>query len=133
VKDRDVMRDIGSRLQRYRLHRYAVPSDSLLQRLRWALPVLALWLLWAGFVSDHSILRLWQLRRENAGAQQELKHLNLETRRLERELEDPAARRELAERALRERNGMAKPGEIVYRIRGASPDTSARPETGARP
>ena len=44
----------------------------------------------------------------------------------EREIENPEERKALQERVLRERNGYARPNEIVYRIDGALPDSSAR-------
>jgi cell division protein FtsB len=120
------MQDIGNRIRRYRLSRYAAPSDPVRRRLRWILPALLTWLLWTGFISDHSFYRLWQLERENARAQVEQRRVGEETRRLEVELKNPEALRNLAERTLREKDGMAKPGEIVYRIKGAAADTLGR-------
>src|SRR5262249_34892230 len=117
-EDTDVMRDIGSRLQRYRLSRYAPPSDPVRRGLRWGWIVLALWLLWITVLSDHSLLRLWRVSRENSRAEQELVRARGSVARLESEMENPENNRELAERVLRERTGMARPGEIVYRIRG---------------
>ncbi len=111
------MRDIGDRIQRYRLSRYAPPQDPVRRRLRWAWIFPALWLVWVGFVSDHSFFRLWQLTRERARTAAELARLNAESARLDVLVNDPAARRELAEHALREQAGMAQPGEIIYRIR----------------
>ena len=52
--------------------------------------------------------------------------MQAEIRQLDEEMNDPEAQRDLAERVLRERNGMARKGEIVYRIRGADSDTTAR-------
>ena len=121
------MRDIGHRIQHYRLSRYAHPRDPVRHRLRWALPVIAIWLVWASFLSSHSLYRLWQLQRGNLRAQAELKELQSETRRIREELQDRAALRRLAERVLREKNGMARAGEIIYRVRGADPDTLQDP------
>ena len=120
------MRDIGSRIQRYRLSRYASPQDPLRRRLRWAWLALVSWLLWAGVTSDHSFARLWRLNRERAQVRRDLGRVQQETERLERELRDPGARRDLAERELREKSGMARPDEIIYRIREAPVDSFPR-------
>lgn len=110
------MRDISGRLKRYRLSRYAPPEDPLRRRLHWAWWGLGLWVIWACFLSDHGFYRLWQLHRENQRTQAELSRAELELGRIDAELRDPRALRGLAERVLREKNGMARPGEIVYRI-----------------
>lgn len=120
------MKDIGSRLKRYRLSRYAAPVDPVRRRLRWAWVLGLLWLVWIGVLSDHSLLRIWSLGREKARTQSELEHVRSEIERLDAQAKDPRARRDLAEHTLRERNGMAKPGEIVYRIRSMSPDSVER-------
>ncbi|MEO5616387.1 MAG: septum formation initiator family protein [Candidatus Eisenbacteria bacterium] len=114
------MRDIGTRLRRYRLSRYAPPTDPLRRGLRWGWVALALWLIWIGALSDHSLWRIWSLSRENAQAEQELQSTRASVERLDAELTNPDSQREQAERALRERTGMARPGEIVYRIRGGA-------------
>ncbi len=120
------MRDISNRLKRYRLSRYAPPVDPVRRRLRWAWLLGALWLIWVAVVSDHSLLRIWSLGRENARAKAELEHARAETAQLDAQVRDPRASRELAEHVLRERSGMARPGEIVYRIRSAGPDSASR-------
>jgi cell division protein FtsB len=121
------MRDIGSRLRRYRLSRYAPPTDPLRKGLRWGWVALGLWLVWIGVLSDHSLWRIWNLSRENARAEQQLQATRAEVERLDSELTNPETQRELAERALRERTGMARPDEIVYRIRGgARADSTSR-------
>jgi len=111
------MRDIGARIQRYRLSRYAAPVDRVHRGLRWAWLVLALWLAWVGFLSEHNFVRLWQLSHERERSEVELKRLVAEVARLDAQERDPAAQRILAEHALREKSGMAKPGEIIYWIR----------------
>jgi len=115
------MRDIGARIQRYRLTRYAPPDDRVRRHLRWVWLFGVLWLVWIGFGSEHNLLRLGQLSRERQRSAQELARLRQEIARLDAKLRDPAAQRELAEHALRERSGMAQPGEIVYRIQPAAP------------
>jgi cell division protein FtsB len=120
-EDRDVMRDIGTRIQRYRLSRYAPPEDRVRRGLRWAWLVGALWLVWIGFVSEHNLLRLRQLSRESHRSEVRLQQLNSEVARLDAQQRDPAARRLLAEHALREKLGQARPGEIVYQIRTGEP------------
>jgi len=117
------MRDISQRLKRHRLSRYAAPVDAVRRRLRWAWVLGGLWLVWIALVSDHSLLRIWKLGRENTRARQELEQVRAEIARLDAQSKDPKAGREMAEHALRERSGMARPGEIIYRIQGAGPDS----------
>ncbi len=111
------MRDISTRIQRYRLSRYAPPVDRVRRRLRWAWMVGGLWLVWVGFLSEHNFYRLWQLSREDAVSRQEIQSLSLEADQLERESRDPKVRRRAAEAYLREQAGMARKGEIVYQRR----------------
>ncbi len=120
-EDRDVMRDIGTRIQRYRLSRYAPPEDRVRRNLRWAWLAGALWLVWVGFVSEHNLMRLRQLSRECQRSEATLQRLNSEIARLDAQQRDPAAQRSLAEHALREKSGMAKPDEIIYQIRPGGP------------
>ena len=122
------MQDIGTRLKRYRLSRYAPPEDPLRRKLRWGWIALGLWLVWIGLLSDHSLWRIWRLGHERAQAEQDLQRTKSAVDRLDAELGNPATQRELAERALREKTGMARPGEIVYRIRegAAHADSSSR-------
>ena len=115
------MRDIGTRIQRYRLSRYALPEDRVRRTLRWAWLAGALWLVWIGFVSEHNLMRLRQLSRERQRSEATLQQLNSEVARLDAQQRDPAAQRSLAEHALREKSGMAKPGEIIYQIRTVDP------------
>jgi cell division protein FtsB len=111
------MRDIGVRIQRYRLSRYAPPDDRSRRRLRWIWLVGAVWLVWVGFVSDHNAYRIWKLSQEERVNRQEIARLARESDRLEREASDPRLRRKAAEAYLRERAGMARPDEIVYQRR----------------
>ena len=111
------MRDIGTRIQRYRLSRYAPPVDRVRRRLRWAWAVGALWLVWVGFVSDHNFYRIWRLSREDQADRSEIARLGTQSDQLEREASDPRLRRRAAEAYLREQAGMARPGEIVYQRR----------------
>ena len=120
-EDRDVMRDIGARIQRYRLSRYAPPEDRVRRGLRWAWLVGVLWLVWIGFVSEHNLLRLRKLSHECQRSEAWLQRLNSEVARLDVQQRDPAAQRLLAEHALREKSGMARPGEIIYQIRTGDP------------
>ena len=120
------MRDIDRRIRRYRLARYALPDDPVRRRMRWAWLLGALWLLWIGLFSDHSVLRLAGLGRDLGRTERELGQTRSEVARLESELRDPARMKELGEKALREGSGMARPGEIVYRIDPGRPDSLAR-------
>lgn len=116
------MRDIGNRIGRYRLGRYAPPDNPRSRRLRWILAALLVWLAWASFGSEHSFLRLWRLEQEHRQAQQDLETARQEQERLDHH-DDPAAQRAMYERSLRENSGMARPDEIVYRVKSATPDS----------
>ncbi len=111
------MRDIGVRIQRYRLSRYAPPIDRTRRRLRWFWVIGALWLAWVGLLSDHNFYRIWKLSQEHQANRQEMARLAREGDQLEREVSDPRLRRRAAEAYLRERAGMARPNEIVYQRR----------------
>ena len=119
------MQDIGTRLKRYRLSRYAPPEDPLRRKLRWGWIALGLWLVWIGLLSDHSLWRIWRLTRDNAHAESDLRRTQESVSRLESQLDNPETSREQAERVLRERTGMARPGEIIYRIRSVPKGDSA--------
>jgi cell division protein FtsB len=127
------MRDIESRLQRYRLARYAPPGSSLPTWIRWVWVLIGLWGLWALAFSGHSAWRLWRLERDNERARIELERTQDELARLESGMRDPQAVRDMAEHLLREKTGMARPGEIVYRVRGAPADSVTPPGSGGLP
>lgn len=118
------MRDIGARIQRYRLSRYDPGGGRGLRRVGWLLPLLLLWLIYAGLLGEHSWFRIWRLSHESRSVEADLATTRSELDRLERRLHDPGARRAMGERALRERSGFARPDEIIYRIPPA--DTLAR-------
>jgi cell division protein FtsB len=117
------MRDIGNRLKRYRLSRYAAPSDPVRRRLRWFWFVALAWLAYVGLLSDHSFYRLWRLKQERVRTATELSRTRAEIEALEKDRKDPAAQRERTERQLR-RTGMAREGEIIYRIRDSGADST---------
>ncbi len=116
------MRDIGNRIRRYRLSRYAMPSDPIRRRLHWAWLVAIAWCAWVGFLSDHSFFRLSRLRQEQQRTVQEVNHTRAEILAIEKDAKDPRSRQELAERKLRS-TGMARPGEIIYRMSGTDSTT----------
>lgn len=122
------MKDIGGRIRRYRLGRYAPAASPFRRRLRWVWLIGLAWLTWAAFLSEHSFYRTWRLDRENRQARADLARLRSEVERLDAESRDPAANRARSERQLRERHGMAKPGEIVYMIQPRGADTLTRKE-----
>ena len=109
------MRDIGIRIQRYKLSRYR-PPESLSDRARFVLTLgLAGWAIWALFLSDHSAVRLFALGQKQHGVEQKLALTNRAVTRSLRELkaaDDPAE----GARVLRERHNFAFPGERIYRI-----------------
>jgi hypothetical protein len=109
------MRDIGIRIQRYKLSRYR-PPDSLSDRARlWLTLGLAGWAIWALFLSDHSAVRLFALGQKKGAIEQKLaattKTVSVRAREL-RAADDP----DEGMRILRERHNFALPGERIYRI-----------------
>lgn len=120
------MKDVGSRILR-RPSRFGSPDDPWRRRiLRIVIPAILVWVVYAGVLSEHSWWRLWRLSREQKHTATQLEATRGEIERLEREIGNPEERKALQERVLRERNGYARPNEIVYRIDGALPDSSAR-------
>jgi len=109
------MRDIGIRIQRYKLSRYR-PPDSISDRARFWLTIgLAGWLIWALFLSDHSAVRLMALGHRKAKTEAQLAQTQQSVKALESDLKgagDPA----VGERVLRERHNFAKEDERLYVI-----------------
>ena len=118
------MRDIGQRIQRYRLTRFGPRSSSLFRRLAWVWPILGLWGVYALFLGEHSVIRIWRLSQENRRMRAELASTQKELARIEGKMNDPQVMRDRAEHALRERNGYARRDEIIYRIPETKPDSS---------
>lgn len=118
------MRDIGQRIQRYRLTRFGPRNASLLRRLAWVWPILGLWGVYVLFLGEHSVIRIWRLSQENRRMRAELASTQKELNRLEGRMNDPRVMRDRAEHMLRERSGYARPGEIIYRIPETKPDTT---------
>lgn len=118
------MRDIGSRIQRYRLSRYAHAAGGRRLRLHW-LWILALgWIAWAGLLSEHSFYRIWRLSAETERTQHAIEDARAQTAALEAEHDDPELRRERIEKVLRQR--MARPDEIVYKVLNTPIDSLPR-------
>ena len=124
-EDQEVMSDIGRRIRRYRLSRYAAPSRALPRPPRWLWIAGALWLAYVGFLSEHSFYNIWRMSAENGRVQRELAEVRRELARLDREARDPRARQREAERALRG-EGFARPGEVIYRVETEPPDSLGR-------
>jgi cell division protein FtsB len=120
------MRDIGRRIQRYRLSRYGNTVNPVARRLRWIWLVTVAWLAWVGVLSDHSFYRIWKLERQKTEARQELEQATAARAQMDAELKDPAAKRERAEDLLRTEHGMARPGEIIYQVRPVPADSLQR-------
>src|SRR5439155_27190479 len=110
-KDREVVGDIGRRIRRYRLSRYATPQNGLGRPPRWVWVVAALWLAWVGFVSDHSLYRIWRTGADAARTRHDLEEARSEIVRHEREARDPGHQAREAEAALRAQ-GYARQNEI---------------------
>lgn len=117
------MRDISQRIQRRRLTRFAPRHASLLRRLAWAWPILGLWAIYVLFVGEHSLLHIWRMSRETAQMRAELASTRKAVSEMEARLGDPRVMRDRAEHVLREKDGFARRGEIIYRIPSSSSDT----------
>ena len=129
------MRNIGIRIQRYKLRRYRAP-ESISERARLGLAVaLAGWLIWALFVSDHSAVRLVALGHQKETTERRLATVSQEVKRGVEEVRavnDPA----VIERILRERHNVARVGELLYVIQadgsvGALREIPAAPDSSA--
>jgi cell division protein FtsB len=118
------MRDISRRIKRYRLSRYALPDDPVRRHFKWVWVLAFGWVAWAGFISEHSLYRIWRLDQESKQTTSALAETQRQREILEEEQRDPEARRQNAERILREENGMAGPNEIIYQIRDDVPADS---------
>jgi len=121
-----VMRDISRRLKRYRLSRYAPPDHPVRRHIRWVWVAGLAWVAWAGFISDHSMYRIWRLEQEASRTHQDLVTATQTREQLEEESRDPEAQQLRVENELRVKNGMAAPGEIIYQIREVPADSLGR-------
>lgn len=121
------MRDIGRRIQRYRLSRYGNPVDPVTRRLRWIWLVAFAWLGWVGLISDHSFYRIWRLEQERSDVRTLLAQAEAARVWMDAELKDPAALAERDEQLLRVVHGMAQRDEIIYRIRPVPADSLQSP------
>ena len=116
--DRDVMRDIGRRIGRYRLSRYAPPVDRVRRSLRWGWWLAGLWMLWVGVISEHSLLRIWRLAAENHSTQAKLVSSSRQLDQIAATLRHPER---MIESTARREYRWARPGERVYIISGERP------------
>ncbi len=111
------MRDIGIRIQRYRLKRYR-PPETLSDKTRlWLALGLAGWLIWALFLSDHSATRLMGLEGKKRATEAKLATTRAEVKQNERDVR-AASDPEVAARVLRERHNFAHEDEMLYVIQG---------------
>ncbi|MEO5987600.1 MAG: hypothetical protein ABIU54_02215 [Candidatus Eisenbacteria bacterium] len=119
-------KDITGRVMRRPLHSPYMPGHSRSNKRRWFWILIGAWALWAVVMSDQSLWRIAQLKRDLASAKSETQRIQLETQALDERSASPRAKQEHAE-ALQRRNGWAMPGEIIYRFRnGAARDSSRR-------
>ena len=116
-------KDISRRVLARPLRSPYLPGGGARPRRRWLWILLAAWLAWVGVFSRHSLWRIATLRHDLKATTSEVARVRAEGQRLDEQLRDPQARLEHGEAVLR-RQGMARPGEIVYRLGGA-PDSLA--------
>jgi cell division protein FtsB len=119
------VQDFVRRIQKRTLSASGRPDHPLRRYARLVWIVLGAWLLWVGFLSEHSLSRLWRMSREEASVARELQAASAEFDRLQRQWKDPERTRFESERALR-RQGWARPDEIIYRIQAGVPDSARR-------
>lgn len=115
-------RDITGRVLARPIHSPygAAPRRS---RMRLWLILGGAWLLWVAVISDHSLWRIVRLKRDLGAANAEIARVHARTQKLDDQLHDPHARAEHGEEVLR-KQGMARPGEIVYRLGEGRDSTS---------
>jgi len=121
MAEKDITRRVlGRPMQSPYLPGGGVPS----RRLWWWIAGIV-WLAWISVISDHSLWRIFRLKQELRAANREIAQIESETRKLDEKMSDPRARAEHSEEILR-KQGMARPGEIVYRLGGGDADSSRR-------
>ena len=108
------MRDIGRRIQRYRLSRYARAQRPRLPRWIWL--ALGAWVLWAGFATNHSFVQLWRVERIGRHEHERLEETRASLDRSNELAHDSNARKLDAEKRLREDEGWSRSDEIIFRI-----------------
>ena len=94
---------------------------------RWFWLAAGAWLAWVTVLSDHSFWRISQLKREIASAELEADRLKKDTEQIQKQVDDPEARRFRAEEIARTQHGWASPGELVYRFRGSEAPADSTP------
>jgi len=98
----------------------------LLLRPRTVLVLLAVWAVYEGFLSGHSVLNLYRFKQERNELRRQLAEAEARRDELKRRLElletDPFTLEKLA----REEMGLARPGEIVYRYE--EPAAESKPQ-----
>ena len=117
-------RDITRRVLGRPMHSPYMPGGGVPSRRLWWWVGGFLWLAWIALLSDHSLWRIFRLKQELRAANVEIAQIEGATRKLDAQMSDPHARAEQSEEILR-KQGMARPGEIVYRL-GGDADSSRR-------
>ena len=121
MKPRDITQQILRRPVRSPYGR----AEGIPVGLRWIAAGLTLWLAWVTLISDHSLLRIQGLRHEKHSTEQDLTRVTAKNASLENRLRDPVGQAEHAEEMLRGQ-GMARPGELIYRFDPSTRDSAAR-------
>lgn len=118
-------RDIAGRVLRRRIESpYAGPSAWPI-RPRWILLALAAWFAWVAFNPDHGLLRIQSLKNDLRDSGVALAAAKKQNEALDKRLHDPVGQAEHAEEMLR-RQGMARPGELIYRFEPSGGDSLSR-------
>ena len=108
------MRDIGRRIQRYRLSRYAQAERRRIPKWVWL--ALGAWILWAGLASDHSFVQLLRVERLSHHERDRLSETQASLANANELARSPEARKREAEKRLREDEGWSRTDEIIFRI-----------------
>jgi cell division protein FtsB len=79
---------------------------------------------------EHGLLAMLQTRRQIQDLQQQIQRLNEDNRRLAEQVNSLKSDPQEIERIAREQMGMARPGEMIFRL---PPRTDSSPESAGNP
>ena len=71
-----------------------------------------------GVFGNHGIYQRWSLQHEKADLERKIKEANEETKQLQTQSKDLDSSKKAIEKVARERYGMAREGEHVYKVTG---------------
>ena len=108
------MKDVGVRIARQKLLRYRVPESDGARWRKWVILAVGAWIVWALFLSDHSVTRLLKLKSDRDRLAGQLARAQEELQKTRSHALGGKPTSDEQERILRERHGYARAGEIIY-------------------